>query len=43
MVPAQDHQVTLITRSGCHLCEEANVALLRLAQELGFGYHEPSA
>ncbi len=36
----RDHQVTLITRTGCHLCEEASATLVRLAAELGFGYAE---
>jgi glutaredoxin len=31
-----DHQVTLITRAGCHLCETAEDALVRLSAELGF-------
>jgi glutaredoxin len=35
-----DHQVTLITRAGCHLCEEAEQLLRQLAGELGFGYRE---
>jgi len=39
-VPAADHQVTLITRVGCHLCETAEATLRRLADELGFGYQE---
>jgi glutaredoxin len=37
---ATDHQVTLITRTGCHLCEQAETTLRRLAGELGFGYTE---
>ena len=39
-MPAADHQVTLITRVGCHLCETAEATLRRLADELGFGYQE---
>ena len=39
MSPA-DHRVTLITRTGCHLCETAQAALRRLATELGYGYEE---
>jgi glutaredoxin len=39
-VPAGDHQVTLLTRVGCHLCETAEQSLRRLAGELGFGYRE---
>lgn len=30
------HRVTLITREGCHLCEEAEAALRRLSTELRF-------
>lgn len=30
------HRVTLITRQGCHLCEEAETALRRLSVELRF-------
>ena len=37
---AADHEVTLITRSGCHLCEQAETVLRRLRGELGFGYAE---
>jgi len=37
---APDHEVTLITRAGCHLCEDAEQLLRRLAPELGFGYRE---
>jgi glutaredoxin len=39
-MPASDHTVTLITRVGCHLCDDADTALRRLRDELGFGYHE---
>jgi glutaredoxin len=39
-MPPSDHQVTLITRAGCHLCETAEAELRRLSAELGFGYRE---
>jgi glutaredoxin len=43
-MPATDHSnnhdVTLITRVGCHLCEVAETTLRRLSAELGFGYEE---
>ena len=39
MAPA-DHVVTLITRAGCHLCDDAAAVLARLRAELGFGYAE---
>jgi glutaredoxin len=35
---AADHQVVLITRVGCHLCQAAEATLRRLSAELGFGY-----
>lgn len=37
---AADHDVTLITRVGCHLCQDAEATLRRLRDELGFGYTE---
>ena len=39
-MPPADHRVTLITRTGCHLCEHAETLLRRLSGELGFGYDE---
>jgi glutaredoxin len=39
-MPAADHQVTLLTRVGCHLCESAEQLLRRLSGELGFAYRE---
>jgi len=35
-----DHHVTLITRQGCHLCDDASLLLRELRDELGFGYDE---
>jgi len=35
-MPAPDHTVTLVTRVGCHLCEEAEQTLRSMAAELGF-------
>ncbi|MDR1998502.1 MAG: glutaredoxin family protein [Frankiaceae bacterium] len=32
----RDHEVTLITRVGCHLCEDAERTLQRMSGELGF-------
>jgi glutaredoxin len=37
---ASEHAVTLITRSGCHLCEQAEHLLRSMAGELGFRYTE---
>jgi glutaredoxin len=39
-MPASDHEVTLLTRGGCHLCEQAEQQLRALSSELGFGYRE---
>jgi glutaredoxin len=39
-MPPREHQVTLVTRAGCHLCESAEQLLRRLSAELGFGYRE---
>jgi glutaredoxin len=39
-VAPANHRVTLITRVGCHLCDQAEAVLLRLRDELGFGYDE---
>lgn len=37
---ASDHHVTLVTRVGCHLCDEASSTLVAMAAELGFAYDE---
>ncbi|HEY7143436.1 MAG TPA: glutaredoxin family protein [Streptosporangiaceae bacterium] len=34
------HQVTLITRPGCHLCDDARAIITRVAAELGAGFTE---
>ena len=39
-MPPSEHRVTLITRAGCHLCQEAEATLRVLADELGFAYEE---
>jgi glutaredoxin len=39
-MPATEHAVTLITRQGCHLCEQAEALLRSMADELGFAYRE---
>jgi glutaredoxin len=37
---APEHEVTLVTRAGCHLCETAEATLRRLREQLGFAYTE---
>ena len=32
------HRVTVVTRAGCHLCQEAEQAVAALAAELGFDW-----
>jgi glutaredoxin len=39
-MPPADHRVTLVTRAGCHLCQDAETLLRALSTELGFGYEE---
>jgi glutaredoxin len=39
-MPPRDHAVTLVTRAGCHLCEQAETLLRSMAAELGFAYRE---
>lgn len=33
-------EVLMYAREGCHLCDEAREAILRLRDELGFAYRE---
>jgi glutaredoxin len=37
---AAGHQVTLLSRPGCHLCEEARAVIERVAGELGVPWSE---
>jgi glutaredoxin len=34
-VPPADHHITLLTRAGCHLCDDARGAVGRIAGEVG--------
>lgn len=36
MAPPVEHEVTVVTRVGCHLCEAAEAEVAALAAELGF-------
>ncbi|MDN3903586.1 glutaredoxin family protein [Arthrobacter sp. YD2] len=36
-------EVVLLTRPGCHLCEDARVVLQRVGQDLGVAWQERSA
>ena len=34
------HHITLLSRPGCHLCEDARSVIARVAGELGVGWDE---
>jgi hypothetical protein len=34
------HEITLLSRPGCHLCQEARVVIERVAAELGVAWSE---
>ena len=34
-MPPADHQITLLTRAGCHLCDDARAVLHRVTAEVG--------
>lgn len=36
VAPPADHEVTVVTRAGCHLCETAAADVTAMAAELGF-------
>jgi hypothetical protein len=38
--PAGDERLTLITRVGCHLCDDARVVVARVAAELELSWRE---
>jgi glutaredoxin len=37
---AAKHRITLLTRPGCHLCEDAKAVVARIAAELGVPWEE---
>lgn len=37
---ATDHTVTLLTRVGCHLCDDAKDVLVRIAARTGVAWNE---
>jgi hypothetical protein len=39
-VTAPRHTVTLISRPGCHLCDEARLVIEKVTAELGIGFDE---
>ena len=42
-MPPADHEVLLLGRPGCHLCDDARACLQELAAELGFRLREQDA
>jgi len=38
--PGPAHQITLLSRPGCHLCEDARAVIERVAAELGVPWSE---
>jgi glutaredoxin len=38
--PGHGHEITLLSRPGCHLCEEAREVIERVAGELGIPWSE---
>jgi glutaredoxin len=39
-VNPRDHLITLLTRPGCHLCEDAREVIARVATDLGVRWQE---
>lgn len=39
-MPTRDHQLTLLSKPGCHLCDDARAILQRVASELGVPLEE---
>jgi glutaredoxin len=35
-----EHRITLLSRPGCHLCEDARAVITRVAADLGVGWDE---
>jgi glutaredoxin len=40
MTRTAEARVTLITRDGCHLCDDARLAVIRVVEPLGVGWRE---
>lgn len=37
---ADGHRITLLSKPGCHLCDDARAVIARVAAELGVGWDE---
>jgi Glutaredoxin-like domain (DUF836) len=40
MNAAKDHKIILLSRPGCHLCDDARVVVARVASDLGVAWEE---
>lgn len=38
--PAETHVITMLSRRGCHLCDDAREVIVRVAGELGLAWTE---
>jgi Glutaredoxin-like domain (DUF836) len=38
--PSPAHEITLLTRPGCHLCDDARAVIASVAADLGIPWHE---
>jgi Glutaredoxin-like domain (DUF836) len=38
--PGPAHEITLLTRPGCHLCDDARAVIASVAADLGIPWHE---
>lgn len=38
--PAETHVITMLSRPGCHLCDDAREVIVRVAGELGLAWTE---
>ena len=37
---SDEHRITLLSKPGCHLCEDARAVIIRVAADLGVGWDE---
>ncbi|HEX4255145.1 MAG TPA: glutaredoxin family protein, partial [Streptosporangiaceae bacterium] len=37
---ADEHRITLLTKPGCHLCDDARAVIIRVAADLGVPWDE---
>ena len=37
---SDEHRITLLSKPGCHLCEDARAVITKVAADLGVGWNE---